>query len=66
MNGAYEFNTQARTKPVSSSTREEKESWIRAKYEQLVFLKPLGSSVGITQQLVDAVLAREIAVSQVY
>ncbi|CAL8366893.1 unnamed protein product [Lota lota] len=41
-NGIWESCTQGRTKPTSSSTREERESWIRAKYEQRLFVAPLG------------------------
>uniref|UniRef100_A0A670XXQ0 ArfGAP with GTPase domain, ankyrin repeat and PH domain 1 n=1 Tax=Pseudonaja textilis TaxID=8673 RepID=A0A670XXQ0_PSETE len=40
-NSIWEENTQGRTKPLPNSTREEKEQWIRAKYEQKHFLAPL-------------------------
>uniref|UniRef100_A0A8C6XZ33 ArfGAP with GTPase domain, ankyrin repeat and PH domain 1 n=1 Tax=Naja naja TaxID=35670 RepID=A0A8C6XZ33_NAJNA len=40
-NSIWEENTQGRAKPVPNSTREEKEQWIRAKYEQKHFLAPL-------------------------
>ncbi|XP_029690211.1 arf-GAP with GTPase, ANK repeat and PH domain-containing protein 2 isoform X2 [Takifugu rubripes] len=40
-NSIWESCTQGRTKPVPSSTREERESWIRAKYEQREFVAPL-------------------------
>ncbi|XP_058155835.1 arf-GAP with GTPase, ANK repeat and PH domain-containing protein 1 isoform X3 [Dasypus novemcinctus] len=40
-NSVWEENSQSRTKPSSDSTRDEKERWIRAKYEQKLFLAPL-------------------------
>ncbi|KAM5267403.1 arf-GAP with GTPase, ANK repeat and PH domain-containing protein 1 isoform 3-T3 [Hipposideros larvatus] len=40
-NSIWEENSQGRTKPSLDSTREEKERWIRAKYEQKLFLAPL-------------------------
>nr|KAF6336079.1 ArfGAP with GTPase domain, ankyrin repeat and PH domain 1 [Myotis myotis] len=40
-NSVWEENSQGRTKPSLDSTREEKERWIRAKYEQKLFLAPL-------------------------
>ncbi|XP_072833471.2 arf-GAP with GTPase, ANK repeat and PH domain-containing protein 1 isoform X4 [Pogona vitticeps] len=40
-NSVWEQNTQGRIKPSPDSTREEKEQWIRAKYEQKLFLAPL-------------------------
>ncbi|XP_061463649.1 arf-GAP with GTPase, ANK repeat and PH domain-containing protein 1 isoform X5 [Rhineura floridana] len=40
-NSVWEENTQGRAKPSPDSTREEKEHWIRAKYEQKLFLAPL-------------------------
>ena len=51
------------TKPRPESTREEKEAWIRAKYENKEFLAPLPSSPGpggdaastIGKQLIEAI-----------
>ncbi|KAM8789569.1 arf-GAP with GTPase, ANK repeat and PH domain-containing protein 1 isoform 6-T6 [Rhynchonycteris naso] len=40
-NSVWEESNQGRTKPSLDSTREEKERWIRAKYEQKLFLAPL-------------------------
>ncbi|XP_035187604.1 arf-GAP with GTPase, ANK repeat and PH domain-containing protein 1 isoform X6 [Oxyura jamaicensis] len=40
-NSVWEENSQGHMKPSSESTREEKERWIRAKYEQKLFLAPL-------------------------
>ncbi|XP_054427232.1 arf-GAP with GTPase, ANK repeat and PH domain-containing protein 1 isoform X4 [Pteronotus mesoamericanus] len=39
-NSVWEESCQGRTKPSLDSTREEKERWIRAKYEQKLFLAP--------------------------
>ncbi|NIG59479.1 Arf-GAP with GTPase, ANK repeat and PH domain-containing protein 2 [Pontoporia blainvillei] len=43
-NRVWESDTRGRAKPTRDSSREERESWIRAKYEQLLFLAPLGTS----------------------
>ncbi|KAM5324888.1 arf-GAP with GTPase, ANK repeat and PH domain-containing protein 1 isoform 9-T9 [Glossophaga mutica] len=40
-NSVWEESCQGRAKPSLDSTREEKERWIRAKYEQKLFLAPL-------------------------
>uniref|UniRef100_A0A3Q1G6D7 ArfGAP with GTPase domain, ankyrin repeat and PH domain 2 n=1 Tax=Acanthochromis polyacanthus TaxID=80966 RepID=A0A3Q1G6D7_9TELE len=40
-NSIWESCTQGRTKPTPNATREERESWIRAKYEQRAFVSPL-------------------------
>ncbi|XP_064289562.1 arf-GAP with GTPase, ANK repeat and PH domain-containing protein 1 isoform X4 [Passer domesticus] len=40
-NSVWEENSQGHVKPCPDSTREEKELWIRAKYEQKLFLAPL-------------------------
>ncbi|KAM9445664.1 arf-GAP with GTPase, ANK repeat and PH domain-containing protein 2 isoform 3-T3 [Clarias gariepinus] len=40
-NSIWEKCTQGRKKPTPEATREQRESWIRAKYEQKVFVAPL-------------------------
>ncbi|XP_066178474.1 arf-GAP with GTPase, ANK repeat and PH domain-containing protein 1 isoform X3 [Sylvia atricapilla] len=40
-NSVWEENSQGHVKPSPDSSREEKELWIRAKYEQKLFLAPL-------------------------
>uniref|UniRef100_A0A4W5RA67 ArfGAP with GTPase domain, ankyrin repeat and PH domain 2 n=1 Tax=Hucho hucho TaxID=62062 RepID=A0A4W5RA67_9TELE len=40
-NSIWECHTQGRHKPTPNATREERESWIRAKYEQRVFVARL-------------------------
>uniref|UniRef100_A0A8D3BJY4 ArfGAP with GTPase domain, ankyrin repeat and PH domain 2 n=1 Tax=Scophthalmus maximus TaxID=52904 RepID=A0A8D3BJY4_SCOMX len=40
-NSIWESCTQGRTKPAPNATREERESWIRAKYEQRAYVAPL-------------------------
>uniref|UniRef100_UPI00398EC0BF arf-GAP with GTPase, ANK repeat and PH domain-containing protein 1 isoform X1 n=2 Tax=Pristiophorus japonicus TaxID=55135 RepID=UPI00398EC0BF len=54
-NGIWEGSAQGRTKPSPDSTREEKERWIRAKYEQKLFVAPLPcSDISLGQQLLRA------------
>ncbi|XP_054464819.1 arf-GAP with GTPase, ANK repeat and PH domain-containing protein 2 isoform X1 [Anoplopoma fimbria] len=45
-NSIWESCTQGRTKPTPTATREERESWIRAKYEQRAFVPPLQPTPG--------------------
>ncbi|XP_076840217.1 arf-GAP with GTPase, ANK repeat and PH domain-containing protein 2 isoform X2 [Brachyhypopomus gauderio] len=40
-NSVWEMRTQGRQKPTPEATREQRESWIRAKYEQRAFVAPL-------------------------
>ncbi|XP_056418577.1 arf-GAP with GTPase, ANK repeat and PH domain-containing protein 2 isoform X2 [Hyla sarda] len=55
-NSIWEMTTQGRTKPNPDSPREERESWIRAKYEQRLFLAPLKSpGITLVKQLFKAV-----------
>ena len=54
-NSVWECRIQGRTKPTPTSSREEKERWIRAKYESKEFLPPSNNTMPIGQQLVDAV-----------
>ncbi|XP_060683584.1 arf-GAP with GTPase, ANK repeat and PH domain-containing protein 1 isoform X3 [Hemiscyllium ocellatum] len=54
-NSIWEGSAQGRTKPSPDSTREEKERWIRAKYEQKLFLVPPPcSDIPLGQQLLRA------------
>ncbi|KAM3621918.1 uncharacterized protein V6R79_017846 [Siganus canaliculatus] len=41
VNSIWEARTLGRRKPAPDATREERESWIRAKYEQKLFVAPL-------------------------
>uniref|UniRef100_A0A480N9X9 Arf-GAP with GTPase, ANK repeat and PH domain-containing protein 1 isoform 2 n=1 Tax=Sus scrofa TaxID=9823 RepID=A0A480N9X9_PIG len=60
-NSVWEESSQGRPKPSLDSTREEKERWIRAKYEQKLFLAPLPSSdVPLGQQLLRAVVEDDL------
>ncbi|XP_040009813.1 arf-GAP with GTPase, ANK repeat and PH domain-containing protein 2 isoform X2 [Xiphias gladius] len=45
-NSIWESCTRGRTKPTPTATREERESWIRAKYEQRAFVAPLQPAPG--------------------
>ncbi|GFG28896.1 hypothetical protein Cfor_04396 [Coptotermes formosanus] len=54
-NSIWECNPRGRAKPTPNSSREEKERWIRSKYESKEFLAPVNQGVSVGQQLVDAV-----------
>ncbi|KAM9321481.1 arf-GAP with GTPase, ANK repeat and PH domain-containing protein 2 [Gastrophryne carolinensis] len=61
-NSIWEMSTQGRTKPSPDASREERESWIRAKYEQRLFLAPLKNpEVPIVKQLFKAVQEKDLA-----
>nr|XP_045366123.1 arf-GAP with GTPase, ANK repeat and PH domain-containing protein 2 isoform X6 [Camelus bactrianus] len=61
-NRVWESDTRGRAKPTRDSSREERESWIRAKYEQLLFLAPLGTpEEPLGLQLWAAVQAQDVA-----
>lgn len=55
-NSVWEYNTRGFTKPSPTSTREEKENWIRKKYESKEFLPPYNSTTSIGQQLIESVV----------
>ncbi|XP_057669658.1 centaurin-gamma-1A [Diorhabda carinulata] len=59
-NSVWEAQTQNRCKPNSHSTREEREKWIRAKYEHKEFLPPPNNTMPLGQQLIDYVCASNI------
>ncbi|KAM4029590.1 arf-GAP with GTPase, ANK repeat and PH domain-containing protein 3-like isoform 1-T1 [Anomaloglossus baeobatrachus] len=60
-NGVWEHCTEGYTKPNPEISREEKERWIRAKYEQKLFLCPLpASDVPLGQQLLRAVVEDDL------
>ncbi|XP_070174691.1 centaurin-gamma-1A-like isoform X5 [Littorina saxatilis] len=60
-NSVWEANTKGRQKPTSSSNREEKEVWIKAKYENKEFLPPLPYvDIPVNQQLIDALVREDI------
>ncbi|XP_069087032.1 arf-GAP with GTPase, ANK repeat and PH domain-containing protein 2 isoform X2 [Pleurodeles waltl] len=60
-NSIWEKNTQGCTKPTYDSSREERESWIRAKYEQRLFLAALKNpDVPLGNQLYKAVLEKDV------
>ncbi|CAH8590605.1 unnamed protein product [Heterobilharzia americana] len=57
---AVPVNAGNRRKPDSSSSREEKEIWIRAKYERQEFLPPLPyPDAPLQQQLIDAIARQD-------
>ncbi|KAJ8888273.1 hypothetical protein PR048_007760 [Dryococelus australis] len=54
-NSVWEACIRNRKKPTPNSSREEKERWIRSKYESKEFLAPASQSMPLGQQLIDAV-----------
>ncbi|XP_041423196.1 arf-GAP with GTPase, ANK repeat and PH domain-containing protein 3 isoform X1 [Xenopus laevis] len=60
-NSVWEHSTEGYSKPGPESSREEKERWIRAKYEQKLFVCPLpASDVPLGQQLLRAVVEDDL------
>ncbi|KAM6945858.1 arf-GAP with GTPase, ANK repeat and PH domain-containing protein 1 isoform 2-T2 [Aplochiton taeniatus] len=60
-NSVWEGDTQGHLKPAPDASREERERWIRAKYEQRVFLAALpgAEQLSLGQQLLRAAAAEE-------
>lgn len=64
LNSIYEANTKAfgKNKPTPNNPREEKEKWIRAKYETKQFLASLQhKDITVGKQLLDAVSRQDIS-----
>ncbi|XP_077994090.1 arf-GAP with GTPase, ANK repeat and PH domain-containing protein 1-like [Glandiceps talaboti] len=60
-NSVWEVSSKGKTKPSPSTPREEKEKWIRAKYEQKEFLPPPPyHDIPLGQQLLDAVTREDL------
>ncbi|NXA43492.1 AGAP3 protein, partial [Eudromia elegans] len=60
-NAVWEGTMEGYPKPTPESSREEKERWIRAKYEQKLFLAPLPQSdIPLGQQLLRAVVEDDL------
>ncbi|XP_049283588.1 centaurin-gamma-1A isoform X2 [Anopheles funestus] len=59
-NSVWEANTRGRVKPTPASSREEKEAWIRSKYEGKDFLPHFNPSPPIGQQLCEAVVRSDM------
>ncbi|XP_062871056.1 arf-GAP with GTPase, ANK repeat and PH domain-containing protein 2 isoform X1 [Trichomycterus rosablanca] len=64
-NSIWEKCTEGRQKPTPEATREQRESWIRAKYEQKVFVAPLTTEDkkpdGVTSaQLISAITSKDL------
>lgn len=59
-NSVWECRAQGRTKPSPNSPREEKERWIRAKYEAKEYLPAPSNTMPLGQQLVDYVCSSNI------
>uniref|UniRef100_A0A8D8FPD2 Centaurin-gamma-1A n=1 Tax=Culex pipiens TaxID=7175 RepID=A0A8D8FPD2_CULPI len=59
-NSVWESNTRGRVKPTPASSREEKEAWIRHKYEAKEFLPAFNAAPPIGQQLREAVVRSDM------
>uniref|UniRef100_A0A8C7LGX5 Arf-GAP with GTPase, ANK repeat and PH domain-containing protein 1 n=1 Tax=Oncorhynchus kisutch TaxID=8019 RepID=A0A8C7LGX5_ONCKI len=60
-NDVWEGNAQGHLKPAPDATREERERWIRAKYEQRLFLASLsGVDLSLGQQLLRATAEEDL------
>ncbi|XP_077428052.1 arf-GAP with GTPase, ANK repeat and PH domain-containing protein 2 isoform X2 [Vanacampus margaritifer] len=61
-NSIWEGRTLGRAKPTPAASREERESWIRAKYEQRAFVPPLQPQAGdgMPARLLSAVTERDL------
>ncbi|KAJ8252824.1 hypothetical protein GJAV_G00206010 [Gymnothorax javanicus] len=60
-NSVWEANAQGRVKPAPDSSREERERWVRAKYEQKLFLPGLScSELTLGQQLLRATAEEDL------
>ncbi|KAM9835933.1 arf-GAP with GTPase, ANK repeat and PH domain-containing protein 1 isoform 1-T1 [Aulostomus maculatus] len=60
-NSVWEADTQGHLKPGPDASREERERWIRAKYEQRLFLASLpGTELSLGQQLLKATAEEDL------
>ncbi|XP_035006420.2 arf-GAP with GTPase, ANK repeat and PH domain-containing protein 1 isoform X2 [Hippoglossus stenolepis] len=60
-NSVWQANAQGRLKPGPDASREERERWIRAKYEQRLFLASLpGTDLSLGQQLLRATAEEDL------
>uniref|UniRef100_A0A4W4DW30 Small monomeric GTPase n=1 Tax=Electrophorus electricus TaxID=8005 RepID=A0A4W4DW30_ELEEL len=59
-NSVWETCTQGRQKPTPEATREQRESWIRAKYEQRAFVAPLPRRNEGPREVTSAELLRAV------
>ncbi|KAL4655576.1 arf-GAP with GTPase, ANK repeat and PH domain-containing protein 2 isoform X1 [Arapaima gigas] len=59
-NNIWESCTRGRQKPSQDASREERESWIRAKYEQKLFVAPLADVGSMSASLLSAVIQRDL------
>ncbi|XP_012276658.1 centaurin-gamma-1A isoform X2 [Orussus abietinus] len=54
-NSVWEYCLNGKQKPTADSSREEKEQWIRWKYEEKVFLPPINPNISLGKLLIDSV-----------
>lgn len=59
-NRVWEHNAPKDKRPAHDATREQKESWIKLKYEQKRFLPAVPVDKTLGRQLIDAVISRDL------
>ncbi|VDD90081.1 unnamed protein product [Enterobius vermicularis] len=59
-NSVWEFNAPASRRPTPDSSREEKEGWIKMKYEAKRFLPPIPPDRPLGKQLLEAVFNNDL------
>ena len=59
-NAIWEYSAPASRKPNPNSTREEKEGWIKLKYEVKRFLPPVSKDLPLGKQLLEAVFNNDL------
>lgn len=59
-NSIYEANLNGSKKPCPESTREEKENWIRRKYEMKEFISDINHSIPNGKYLIEAVVRSDM------
>lgn len=55
VNSVWEYNLNGKQKPTPDSRQEEKEQWIRWKYEDKAFLPPINPQFSFEKVLIDAI-----------
>ncbi|EFO18325.1 hypothetical protein LOAG_10171 [Loa loa] len=60
-NAVWEYNAPAGRKPQATASREEKEKWIKVKYEGKRFLPLITTDIPLGRQLLDAVFNNDLS-----
>ncbi|XP_015603346.1 centaurin-gamma-1A isoform X2 [Cephus cinctus] len=65
-NSFWEYCLNGKQKPTSDSPREEKEQWIRWKYEEKVFLPPISPNIPVGKLLIDSICRGDMRAFTLY